>query len=47
VTYVKTEHSVKITEWIIENVPEELEQIAEIIKDKLQRQSPDVYEQVL
>ena len=36
VSYVKTEHSVKLTEWLIENAPEELEQIAEIIGNKLQ-----------
>ena len=35
VTYVKTEHSVKITEWLIENAPEELTEISELISDKL------------
>jgi predicted ATPase len=39
VSYVKTEHSVQITEWIIENAPEELEQIAEIIRNKLQSET--------
>ncbi len=35
VTYFKTEHSVKITEWLIENAPEELKEIAELISGKL------------
>jgi hypothetical protein len=35
VTYVKTEHSVKITEWLIENAPEELTEVSELISDKL------------
>ncbi|HEV2883104.1 MAG TPA: AAA family ATPase [Pyrinomonadaceae bacterium] len=35
VTYVKTEHSVKITEWLIENAPQELTEVIELISDKL------------
>ena len=36
VSYVKTEHSVRITEWIIEHSPEELEGIADLISRKIQ-----------
>ncbi len=35
VAYVKTEHSVNITEWIIENAPEELKEIADLIRNRI------------
>jgi energy-coupling factor transporter ATP-binding protein EcfA2 len=34
VTYIKTEHSIKLTEWLIENAPEDLKEVAELISDK-------------
>lgn len=39
VSYVKTEHSVKITEWLIENAPEELKEIADFIDSKIYSQA--------
>lgn len=39
VRYLKTEHSLKITEWIIENAPEQFEEIAALIRTKIGRQS--------
>lgn len=39
VCYVKTEHSVKITEWLIENAPEELAEVAELINANFFSQS--------
>lgn len=39
VSYVKTEHSVKITEWLIENAPEELQEVADLINSKLYKSS--------
>jgi hypothetical protein len=35
VNFVKTEHSVRITEWIIANAPEELEEIVTLLRSKL------------
>ena len=41
VIYRKTTHSVKLTEWIVENKPEQLQDIADLLKDILKR-SPEV-----
>lgn len=37
VNYLKTEHSVKITEWIIENAPEQFDEIAALLSIKTRR----------
>lgn len=39
VSFSKSAHSIQLTDWIIENAPDELSEIADLLKDVLDRQA--------